>query len=189
MEALFASTDVIGSISDAMSSVGLSRNNAGDAFAVYWVSAWQAANGRTDTRSIETYKAAALQAAGGLSLSPEFAAASDAQKQEMAEAFMVQAASDPSQMKALARAVTQGAAASGLDLDKMTLTEDGFVPAKSRNRSDAFDVVAGEETALASATPSDTAAEGGPNYALIAGAAGAGLGLAFLFGKAMGKKG
>jgi hypothetical protein len=138
MEQMFASTDVIGQIGDAMASVGLSRSNAADAFALYWVSAWQAANGRSDTRSPETYKAAAAQAARGLSQSPEFAAATEAQKQEMAEALMVQAAlidaaadqaagADPQQASAFRKAVSQGAAASGLELDKMTLTEEGFV--------------------------------------------------------------
>jgi hypothetical protein len=32
-----------------------------------------------------------------------------------------------------------------LDLDKMTLTENGFVPAKPRKRSDASDGVAGKK--------------------------------------------
>jgi hypothetical protein len=129
---------VIGAVGDAMASIGLSRSNAADAFALYWVSAWQAANGRSDTRSPETYKAAAAQAARGLSQSPEFAAATEAQKQEMAEALMVQAAmidaaadqaagADPQQASAFRKAVSQGSAASGLELDKMTLTEEGFV--------------------------------------------------------------
>jgi hypothetical protein len=195
LEQLFASVDVIEEIGSIMANYGLSKNNAADAFAVYWISAWQAANGDASDRSPKTYRAVSAQVAQGFSQSPDFARAGDAQKQQMAEAMLVQAAlidsskeqmsSDPVQMKALGKAVNQGATKSGLDLDKMTLTENGFVPAKPRKRSDASDV-AGEEKALASATPSDGTAEGSSNYALIAGAGG--LGLAFLIGKAMGRK-
>jgi hypothetical protein len=130
-----------------MRSVGLSRDNAADAFAVYWISAWQAANGRTTTPSAETFKAVAAQAARGLAQSPDFTGANDAQTQEMAEALMLHAAlidgslddagSDRAKQKALAKAVMQGAAASGLELDKMNLTEEGFVEGSPRKGADA----------------------------------------------------
>ncbi len=142
MEKLFAATDIIGIIGEAMAKVGLDKNNAADAFAVYWVNAWQAANGRTDLLSAETFKAVAAQAARGLLQSAELAGANDAQKQEMAEALMLQAAliessmevagSDRIQQQAVAKAVLTGAAASGLNLDIMTLTEDGFVKRSAR---------------------------------------------------------
>jgi hypothetical protein len=197
MEALFASTDIMGLMGDAMRSVGLSRNNAADAFAVYWVSAWQAANGRTDTPSTETFKSVAAQAARGLSQSPEFAAANDAQKQEMAEALMLQAAmidghmeeaaGNTSQLKAIATAVKQGASASGLELDTMTLTEEGFREGSPRKRSDASDT--GEDEKALAANDTGTDGDGSTNYALIAAAAGAGLGGVFLLGKVMGRRG
>lgn len=140
MEQLFGSVDVIGEIGKVMSQFGLSKDNAADAYAVYWVSAWQASVGDMSTKPAATYKLVAAQAALGLLQSPEFAKANDAQKQEMAEALLVQAAlidahkesaaGNPEQLKAVANAVRQGAKASGLDLDKMTLTEEGFAPAK-----------------------------------------------------------
>ncbi len=142
METLFAATDIIGVIGVAMAKVGLDKNNAADAFAVYWITAWQISVGDLSDYSPAFHRAVAAQAARGLSQSPEFAAATDAQKQEMAEAMMVQAAfigaaaeqaaSDPAQLKALGQAVKRGAAASGLDLDKMTLTEEGFVKRSPR---------------------------------------------------------
>jgi hypothetical protein len=197
MEALFASSDVIGQIGGVMRSFGLSPSNAADAYALYWVVAWSASRGETDPPGAETFKAVAAQAARGLSSSPEFARATDAQKQEMAEALMVQAAlidghmeaaaGDAAQLKAVAQAVSKGAAASGLNLSAMTLTEQGFVPAKPRKRADASDAVE-EPTALAS-TDQPAGTPEAPNYALIAGAAGAGLGAAFLIGKGMGKRG
>jgi hypothetical protein len=197
MEELFASTDIMGLMGDAMRSIGLSRSNAADAFAVYWVGAWQAANGRTDTPSAETFKAVAAQAARGLSQSPEFAAADDAQKQEMAEALMLQAAmidghmeeaaGNAAQLKAVGKAVKQGASASGLELDTMTLTEDGFREGGPRKHSDASDATETEKALAANDTGSD--GDGATNYALIAAAAGAGLGGVFLLGKAMGRRG
>lgn len=142
MEQLFGSVDVIAEIGSIMASLGLSKDNAADAFAVYWISAWQAANGDTSDRSADTYEAVSKQVVMGFSQSPDFKNANNSQKQQMAEAMLVQAAlidgakdqmsSDPAQMRALRQAVTNGASASGLDLDKMTLTEDGFAPAKAR---------------------------------------------------------
>jgi hypothetical protein len=197
MEALFASTDIMSLMGDAMRGVGLSRNNAADAFAVYWVGAWQAANGRTDTPSADTFKAVAAQAARGLSQSPAFAAADDAQKQEMAEALMLQAAmidghmeeaaGNAAQLKAVGKAVKQGASASGLELDTMTLTEDGFREGGPRKRSDASEAAETEKALAANDTGTDE--DGTTNYALIAAAAGAGLGGVFLLGKVMGRKG
>jgi hypothetical protein len=188
MEQLFASADIMEQIGSAMSSVGLSRNNSADAFAVYWVSAWQAATGDLSTASADAYQAVAAQAAHGLSQSPEFASADDSQKQEMAEALMVQAAlidgakdqaaGDAAQLKALGKAVRQGAEASGLDLDKMTLTEDGFVPSKGRKGADASGAVGNEEVKQASAAGSDKTLQYGLMAAL-------GLGAAFMIGKGM----
>jgi hypothetical protein len=197
MEAFFASTDLIGEIGDVMANFGLSRNNAADAFALYWIATWQAAHGDTSTPSKGAARAVAAQAARGMSQSSEFAAASDAQKQEMAEALMVQAAlieasvedagGDAVKLKALGKAVKQGASASGLELDTMTLTEEGFREGGPRKRSDASDV-AESEKALA-ANDAGTDGGGTTNYALIAAAAGAGLGGVFLLGKAMGRNG
>ncbi len=201
MEQLFGSTDVIGQIGTIMGRFGLSPDNAADAFTLYWISAWQASHGDTSTPTRGMVAAVSAQAARGLSQSPDFAGASDAQKQEMAEALMVQAAmidsaveqaaSDPAQMKAIGKAVKQGAAASGLKLDEMTLTEQGFKPAKRKGSSleDDLAPTPGEAKATevaAATTPATTAPS---TFALIAAAGGAGLGGAFLIGKMMGRKG
>ena len=71
---------------------------------------------------------------------PEFAGASDAEKQEFAEALLIQAyligsasyqlRSNPAQLRAIGNAVRQGARANGIDLDSMTLTDAGFVATK-----------------------------------------------------------
>jgi hypothetical protein len=200
-EQLFANNDVIGAVQDVMDQFGLERNNVAHAYAVYWVVYWGLANKVSDAPSTAAMQAVAAQAERGFAANAEFAAMDNAQKQATAEELMAltaimdatseQAKSDPALADQIARASLEGSRKSGLDLDKMTLTENGFVPEKPRKRSDAADVVAGEEKALASFAPAAPSPGGDAslNYAAIAGAAGAGLGAAFLIGKAMAKKG
>jgi hypothetical protein len=203
MEQLFAYGDIISQIDAIMQGKGMTASNAADAYAIWWVSAWQAANGDGSERNSATYQAVSAQAARGFATSPEFANATDAQKQEMAEAMLIQAAmidaakdnfaNDPAMMKQLATAVKQGAKKSGLDLDTMTLTDEGFAKAKGGKTGAAGDT---DKAANPASEPVATAANNAPSgsdkttqYALIAAAGGAGLAGMFLFGKAMGKKG
>jgi hypothetical protein len=144
MEALFASTDVIGAIGQGIAPYGLKTNNVADAYAVYWISAWEATRGIagvSETR--ERAQAVRTQASNAMAAVPALASATDAQKQEYAEAMLVQAAlisaymddaaGNPAQIKAVGAAVAKGAKAMGLDLDTMDLTPNGFVPAKGAN--------------------------------------------------------
>ena len=140
MERLFASTDVIGEIGKGIAPYGLKTNNVADAYAVYWMTAWQVAHGDTSDFTRSQSQAVKQQAANALLATPEFVSATDAVKQEMAEAYLVQAAliqasvdvaqTDRTIAKGLPSAVRKGAKASGLDLDAMTLTDEGFVPAQ-----------------------------------------------------------
>jgi hypothetical protein len=196
MAQLFASTDVIGAIGKGIAPFGLRVNNLADAYTVYWTNAWLGSRGRDDTLSKQQIAAVRNQAANALLATPGIASASDAGKQEMAEAMLVQAAlieayvgnakSDPALMTKVKAAIAQGAKGMGLDLYLMTLTPNGFVPAKKGSAvDDAISPPPGEDAqALASKSQSDDA----PNYALIAAAGGAGLGGMFLLGKAMGRK-
>jgi hypothetical protein len=136
---------------------------------------------------------------------PQVANASDAQKQEMSEAMLIQAAligatiqqakSDPELMRKLSSAVYQGAHAMGIDLGIMTLKDKGFVLATKRTGSlgdvgTFADPSASPEAKLASGSslPSD-AEPTPPNYVMIAAAGGAGLAGVFILGKAMRKRG
>jgi hypothetical protein len=198
MEQMFASTDIIGAIGKAMVPYGLQTNNVADAYAVYWTNAWLGARGRNEDLSKAQMIAVRNQSASALLVIPSFVSATDAQKQEMAEAMLIQAAmisayvdnakTDPSFMTKVKSAIVQGAKSMGLDLYKMTLTDKGFVPAKQGSAIDnitpSLPIKAEGEQALASNTPSVAA----PNYALIAAAGGAGFGGMFLLGKAMGRK-
>jgi hypothetical protein len=136
MEQLFAATDVMGQIDKAMTTVGLRPNNVADAYAVYWTSAWLGARGRNEDLPKAQMIAVRNQAANALLAAPQFRSATDAQKQELAEAMLIQAAlisasidnakSDPALMVKLKVAIAQGAKGMGLDLDRMTLTSQGF---------------------------------------------------------------
>ena len=197
-EAIFAGGAVIDQLDSAMRPVGLRVNNVADAYALWWVAAWEAVNNRDVGASRNLYQSVKRQAESALLATPEFASASNAQKQEIAESMLIQAAlidasiddaaGNSAKQAALAKAVNQGAKRMGLDLTKMTLTEDGFVP-RSGGRSDAGDA-AGDNSQLAANDDSarvEDASMG--NYALYA-VAGTGL-LAGMFalGKGLSKKG
>ena len=196
LERIFTPT-AMRQIDAGMKGLGLSSFNVADAYALYWTSAWLGTRGRDDNLPSKQMIAVRNQAAQALLSTPEFTSASDQQKQEMAEALMIQAAlidgfinggkQDAALMSNVKAVIAQGAKAMGLDLYAMTLTPNGFIPAKKGSAVDDADLPptneAGEQ-ALASNNPTDST----PNYALIAAAGGAGLGGMFLLGKAMGRK-
>jgi hypothetical protein len=199
MTQMFASTDVISVIGRGIAPFGLRIDNVADAYTVYWTNAWLGSRGRDDTLSKQQISAVRNQAANALLASQGVATASDAGKQELAEALLVQAAliesyvanakSDPALMTKVKAAIAQGAKRMGLDIYTMTLTDNGFVPAKRSSAVDNADLISGSESdeqTLASAMPSSD--KEAPNYALIAAAGGAGLGGMFLLGKVMGRK-
>jgi hypothetical protein len=139
MQTLFGSTDIIGVIDRKMrQTYGMRANNVADAYAVWWVSAWMGARGRSDDATPGQMGMVKRQATNALAVTPEFTFASDAGKQEMAEARLVQAAligetvdtykSDPAMLAKIRTAIGKGALGMGLDLGSMTLTNEGFVP-------------------------------------------------------------
>ena len=185
--------DPIALMKPQLAQVGLRTDNLADAYAAYWIEAWEAVHGVTGQTSREKADAVSRQSANAILATPAIAAATPAQKQELAEAMLVQAMlvaaareqanGDEAKLAEIGRAVGKGASASGLDLRAMTLTEDGFLPAK---RTGAADPAPGAEPrALA------VSGEAGsrPGYGFLAAAGGAGLGAAFLMGKAMGRRG
>lgn len=138
LAALLASTDVVASMDSALKPYGLRTNNLADAYSVYWVTAWEAANGIKQNSSKAQALAVSKQAASALLAVKTLQTATDAVKQEFAESLLVQAAmieaaaeqakANPTQMQQVAAAVKQGARSVGLNLDAVKLTEAGFVP-------------------------------------------------------------
>ena len=115
----FAAGDIIEKIGAAVAPQGLRVDNLADAYAVYWINAWQATQGRTDTPSRTTIAAVSAQAEHALADAPAFARADDAMKQQLAETLWIQSAmiessveqakDKPALMAELRKAVTQGA--------------------------------------------------------------------------------
>ena len=129
---------VTAQIDRSMASVGLKSNNVADAYAVYWTNAWLGSRGRNEDLPKSQMIAVRNQAANALLANPKFASATNIQKQELAEAMILQtvlisafvsnAKSDPELMEKVKVAIAQGATSMGLNLDRMTLTPQGFRP-------------------------------------------------------------
>ncbi|WP_436805746.1 DUF6683 family protein [Sphingomonas sp. DT-51] len=140
MRDMFAKVDVLGGMERAIRPLGLRTDDVADAYAVWWMSSWGAAHGDRSTPDRTTAQAVRAQTARAMASTPQFGAADDVAKQEYAEAMLVQAAmidgmleryhNDAVMGPKVAAAVRQGARASGLDLDAMTLTPQGFVAAR-----------------------------------------------------------
>jgi hypothetical protein len=140
LQKLFAEGDFIEKIGALVAPQGLHIDNVADAYALWWITAWQAAHGTNDTPSRAVLGAVRQQAANAVVATGEIARASDAQKQELAEALWVQSAlidgaveqaqRDPSRLRQIGDAVRKGAKGMGLDLDAIDLTSRGFVPAR-----------------------------------------------------------
>ncbi|MGB3471692.1 MAG: DUF6683 family protein [Erythrobacter sp.] len=117
---------------------GLDTHNVADADAFWMINAWLVANKRDEDPGRGTIAIVKRQVRNAFSATPEFANASDADRQQYAEALLLQGTMlssafeqwqrKPEQIDQLADAALKGAEASGLDLSKMTLTRNGFVP-------------------------------------------------------------
>lgn len=198
MQQLFASTDVMGMIDQKMQQTyGMRANNVADAYAVWWVSAWMGANGRSDDATPGQMAMVKRQASNALASTPEFASATDAGKQELAEAMLVQAAmigdtidtykTDPAMLAKSRAAIAKGAREMGLDLNSMKLTDEGFVPMRKTGAASPAPG-APEQAVAANAAQAPVAAnDTAPPYVLLAG--GAGLGGVLLLRKMMGRRG
>jgi hypothetical protein len=159
MERLFASTDIIAAMGQELAKYDLRTDNVADCYAVWWMSAWQGANGDTSDAAPATALAVKAQAARALAATPQFMRATEAQKQEYAEALLIQAAlisatvdtykGDPAMMRKVGAAIRTGAKASGLDLDAMRLTPGGFVPNGPAARAPAPKITPPRATAVA----------------------------------------
>jgi len=124
-------------ISADVRAYGFDPHNVADAYAVWWINVWGASQKQNFEPDPATVEAVKRQVRSAFAATPDFAEASDAERQEFAEALLLQAAilgsgldqweSDPKMLEQLAKAARQGALASGLDLANMTLTRDGFV--------------------------------------------------------------
>jgi hypothetical protein len=134
---LFASGDIVEQIRGPIGKVGLRIDNVADAYALWWIDAWQASHGLDEETDRATAMSVKKQVAQAFAQSGSLRGASNAGKQKMAEALLIQALlieagmeqarADPAAARRLAEAVTQGARQMNLDLAKMALTDRGFL--------------------------------------------------------------
>lgn len=138
LQTLFAGGDFIEKIGAAIAPHGFRIDDVADAYALWWLTAWEASRGNNDTPSREILAAVRAQAASAVTAAGEIAQATDAQKQELAEALWIQmtlidtavehAKHNPARLREVGVAVRKGARGMGLDLDRIELTPHGFVP-------------------------------------------------------------
>ncbi len=120
---------------------GLRSDNLADAYTVWWINVWHAAHGVTGDPTQASVKAVKAQSERAMLATPGLAGGDDAGKQAMAEALLLQAVligsaaeqakADPAQLRQIGDAARRSARGFGLDLDAFTLTDAGFVPARS----------------------------------------------------------
>ncbi|SMF60056.1 hypothetical protein SAMN02982989_1015 [Xaviernesmea oryzae] len=137
---LFASQDVVEGMKAPLDAVGLRIDDVADAYAAWWINAWQASHGRDEDVSRTMAIAVRNQVVEAMASSGMMRSASDAAKQEMAESLLIQAALIAAAMeqskgnaaltRAIAAVASQGARGMNVDLTAMDLTEHGFVPAR-----------------------------------------------------------
>lgn len=171
---------------------GLDSHDVADAYAMWWINAWLAYEGLDQDTDRGTVAMVKQQVRNAFAATPDMAKSSDAQRQEYAEALLLQGLmlsaaidqlkSDPAMMRQLSQSVEQGAKASGLDLSLMTLTANGFVPRKG---ADATGAAGDADGTIRNARADPPEADGGSSDMGLALAAGAGVGVTLLGGLAL----
>ena len=193
---LAAQPTIMDDIAAGVRAYGFDPHNVADAYAVWWINVWGASEKRNIEPDAATVAAVKQQVYAAFAATPDFAATSDADRQEFAEALLLQAAmlgsafeqnkNNPKMLDQLADAARKGAKASyGIDLQTMTLTSNGFVPRKG---ADASGAVAGEDP-VRNARADAPAGESESSPLGLALAAGAGLGVTLLGGLALMRRG
>lgn len=137
LQKMLQQNDVIGIANGWMKQYGMSASNVADATAVYLAGAWLATRGSTADPDPATMRALRNQVASAMVATPSFRSATNAEKQELAEAMIVQslvaskfvdaARSQPQTMQSVKDAVAKGAKNTfGFDLRAMNLTARGL---------------------------------------------------------------
>ena len=139
LQSAFAKGDPIAAIAPAIRRYGLRTDDVADAAAAYIVTAWYGVRGRNDDPPHSQVQGVREQMRRTMLSIPSFARASDATKQQLAEAMFVQmmiadaavtaAKGKPALMAKTKTAINQGARSTlHLDLAKLKLTDQGLRP-------------------------------------------------------------
>lgn len=139
LETALNSNDVWALLGTAMAGEGLSSTDAADCLAVYLLTGWQVANGVAEDPDAAAMKRVSGQMSDVLRATPDWAAASDADKQKMSEGFLLQAmlfdmmgdaaANDPATLTKVRADVREGMKATlQIDPGLLALTGAGLAP-------------------------------------------------------------
>lgn len=141
LQELLARPNLMAQIDTELRRSGLRADNVADAYAVWWIQAWQTVHGLSGEPSPAAIRAVQAQSERAFLASPGLLAAGDDAKQAFAEGLLIQAMilgaateqlkDDPAELRRLADGVRRSIRGQSLDLGAMTLTDAGFVPAAS----------------------------------------------------------
>jgi hypothetical protein len=136
LERFLGNSDVIGQTSKVMVAAGLNPNNVADAYTFYWTRAWLGVRGQSESLPRVQMLAVRDQVVMMLLTVPQMTAATNGQKQGLAESMLIRSAlveaainsaqSDLVLLEKIKASIAQGAKSFGLDLYQMTLTSQGF---------------------------------------------------------------
>jgi hypothetical protein len=132
----FEQEDLFSKYGQIMDSLGLDSHNTADNFTGWWLTAWEASTGGAVDTPPETLAKVQAQVQKIFANDPSAGAMSDADKQKISDDMIIrtlllagqidQAKVDPEYARNLAIEIKKSVKASGMDLDTMVLTPDGF---------------------------------------------------------------
>ncbi|MCU0549170.1 MAG: hypothetical protein MUC48_07465 [Leptolyngbya sp. Prado105] len=141
LEKLFASRNILAEIDRAVAPLGAKTNNVADTMALYVIAAWHGSRGNIANPTRTEFQSVRNQMASILTALPTFANATDAQKQELAEASLIEAlfveqalsfaAKDPSKLASVKAAIARTAEKYGFNVTRLNLSEKGLTLASS----------------------------------------------------------
>lgn len=118
--------------------LGLRSDDIGDAYTIWWIQAWLAAQGSNRDATPAEIRAVKAQTARVILATPQIAGSDDATKQEFADSLLVQTVimgsvisqvqGNPDEVRQVGTIARGIARANNVDLDAFTLTDQGFVP-------------------------------------------------------------
>jgi hypothetical protein len=137
MEQGFAQADVFEQMAQGLQPFGLRIDNIADAYTVYFMNGWMAANGRMDQNTKEQAMGTKATVERVFAASPDIGKLSDEDKQSMAESLLLQAflydamlqgtASDPQALKKVQADVRAALKQSAIDVDLFELKTNGLL--------------------------------------------------------------
>ncbi|NJM50263.1 MAG: hypothetical protein HC843_04720 [Sphingomonadales bacterium] len=137
MEQGLAGIDVMNEMQKTVTPLGLNVNNLADAYVIYFMNAWTGANGITDTPTAAQVAGTKDMVYASFGSSADLAKLSNDDKQNTAEAFILQAvlfdlfaqaaASEPKVKAKVESDIRAGAKTMGIDVDQYAMTPNGLV--------------------------------------------------------------